>query len=267
MLRDFGFGTPTGAEFPGESRGDPGVPGSLAADVHPGQHGDGLRVRVTPVQLAAAYGAIANDGVLLAPTLVREVRRPGGHCSTATSPSRCGGWSARRSRRSSASSCARRWAKGGTGEHGAARELLRAREDRHRHPVRERPLRAGAVHGVLRGALSRRPPAARRDREDRQPAGQLLRRPHRRAGDADDAAAGARLAPGGDRPRPPHGARHRRSPRRRSRWPRRRPARRRSWSRCRTGPPESAPPRGRCRTSPGARSARRRWRCTGGGSG
>jgi len=33
---------------------------------------------VTPVQLAAAYAAIANDGILLAPTLVREVRDPSG---------------------------------------------------------------------------------------------------------------------------------------------------------------------------------------------
>ena len=38
----------------------------------------GYEIGVTPVQLAAAYGAIANDGVLLAPTLVREVRDPAG---------------------------------------------------------------------------------------------------------------------------------------------------------------------------------------------
>jgi cell division protein FtsI (penicillin-binding protein 3) len=38
----------------------------------------GYEFGVTPLQLAAAYGAIANDGVLLAPTLVREVRDPDG---------------------------------------------------------------------------------------------------------------------------------------------------------------------------------------------
>ena len=38
----------------------------------------GYEFAVTPVQLAAAYAAIANDGVLLAPTLVREVRDPDG---------------------------------------------------------------------------------------------------------------------------------------------------------------------------------------------
>ena len=39
----------------------------------------GYEFGVTPVQLAAAYAAIANDGVLLAPTLVREVRDPAGN--------------------------------------------------------------------------------------------------------------------------------------------------------------------------------------------
>jgi cell division protein FtsI (penicillin-binding protein 3) len=34
----------------------------------------GYEFGVTPVQLAAAYGAIANDGYLLTPTLVREIR-------------------------------------------------------------------------------------------------------------------------------------------------------------------------------------------------
>jgi cell division protein FtsI (penicillin-binding protein 3) len=38
----------------------------------------GYELGVTPVQLAAAYGAIANNGVLMAPTLLREVRDPSG---------------------------------------------------------------------------------------------------------------------------------------------------------------------------------------------
>jgi cell division protein FtsI (penicillin-binding protein 3) len=38
----------------------------------------GYSFGVTPVQLAAAYGAIANDGVLLTPTLVKEVHDPEG---------------------------------------------------------------------------------------------------------------------------------------------------------------------------------------------
>jgi membrane peptidoglycan carboxypeptidase len=38
----------------------------------------GYEFGVTPVQLASAYGAIANDGLLLTPTLVREIRSPSG---------------------------------------------------------------------------------------------------------------------------------------------------------------------------------------------
>jgi len=75
MLRAFGFGAPTGIEFPAESPGRLRAPrewsrpssASLAI---------GYELAVTPIQLAAAYGAIANDGVLLQPTLIREVRSP-----------------------------------------------------------------------------------------------------------------------------------------------------------------------------------------------
>lgn len=77
MLRDFGFGTMTGVEFPSESRGRLRRPaewsGTSAVSL-----AIGYEVAATPIQIAAAYGAIANDGVLLAPTLIREVRDPEG---------------------------------------------------------------------------------------------------------------------------------------------------------------------------------------------
>jgi cell division protein FtsI (penicillin-binding protein 3) len=78
MLRDFGFGTPTGAEFPSESRGRLARPDRWQPMYTRASLAMGYELGVTPVQLAAAYGAIANDGVLLAPTLVREVRDPAG---------------------------------------------------------------------------------------------------------------------------------------------------------------------------------------------
>lgn len=78
MLRDFGFGTPTGAEFPGESRGILALPHRWQPNYTRASVAMGYEFGVTPVQLAAAYAAIANDGVLLAPTLVREVRDPAG---------------------------------------------------------------------------------------------------------------------------------------------------------------------------------------------
>ncbi|HZA93813.1 MAG TPA: penicillin-binding transpeptidase domain-containing protein, partial [Gemmatimonadales bacterium] len=78
MLRDFGFGTPTGAEFPSESRGRLARPDRWQPMYTRASMAMGYEFGVTPVQLAAAYGAIANDGLLLTPTLVREIRGPSG---------------------------------------------------------------------------------------------------------------------------------------------------------------------------------------------
>lgn len=78
VLRDFGFGSPTGVEFPSESRGLLSRPDKWQPDFSRASMAIGYEFGVTPVQLAAAYAAIANDGVLLTPTLVREVRSPTG---------------------------------------------------------------------------------------------------------------------------------------------------------------------------------------------
>jgi cell division protein FtsI (penicillin-binding protein 3) len=78
MLRDFGFGTPTGAEFPSESRGRLARPDKWQPMYTRASLAMGYEFGVTPVQLAAAYGAIANHGLLLTPTLVREIRSPAG---------------------------------------------------------------------------------------------------------------------------------------------------------------------------------------------
>jgi cell division protein FtsI (penicillin-binding protein 3) len=77
-LRDFGFGTPTGAEFPSESRGRLARPDRWEPMYTRASMAMGYEFGTTSMQLAAAYGAIANDGVLLWPTLVREVRAPDG---------------------------------------------------------------------------------------------------------------------------------------------------------------------------------------------
>jgi cell division protein FtsI (penicillin-binding protein 3) len=78
MLRDFGFGTLTGAEFPSESRGRLARPDRWQPMYTRASLAMGYEFGVTPVQLAAAYAAIANDGLLLTPTLVREIRSPAG---------------------------------------------------------------------------------------------------------------------------------------------------------------------------------------------
>jgi cell division protein FtsI (penicillin-binding protein 3) len=77
-LRDFGFGSPTGVEYPSESRGRLMLPNRWKPAWSRASIAMGYEFLVTPVQLAAAYGAIANEGILLSPTLVREVRSPDG---------------------------------------------------------------------------------------------------------------------------------------------------------------------------------------------
>jgi cell division protein FtsI (penicillin-binding protein 3) len=68
----FGFGRKTGVDFPGETRGIV-LPvekwsGSTIGNVPIGQG-----IAVTPVQMAAAYGAIANGGVWVRPHLVKQI--------------------------------------------------------------------------------------------------------------------------------------------------------------------------------------------------
>ena len=70
-VRRFGFGDPTGIDFPGEERGIvldlSEYSGSTIGNLPIGQ---GLSV--TPMQMAAGYAAIANGGVLRPPRLILE---------------------------------------------------------------------------------------------------------------------------------------------------------------------------------------------------
>ena len=73
-IAKFGFGAQTGIDFPGESQGQV-LPldqwsGSTIGNVPIGQG-----IAVTPVQMAAAYGAIANGGIWVQPHLVQKVGR------------------------------------------------------------------------------------------------------------------------------------------------------------------------------------------------
>ncbi|HEX5520371.1 MAG TPA: penicillin-binding protein 2, partial [Longimicrobiaceae bacterium] len=76
-LRDFGFGTPTGVEYPAESSGRLRRPASWSK-LSPASLAIGYELSVTPLQLVMAYGALANGGVLMEPRLLREVRGPEG---------------------------------------------------------------------------------------------------------------------------------------------------------------------------------------------
>jgi cell division protein FtsI (penicillin-binding protein 3) len=73
-IRAFGFGTPTGVDLPGESKG-------ILRDVNRwsgisiGSISMGQEVGVTPIQLVTAVSAIANGGLLYKPHVVQELRR------------------------------------------------------------------------------------------------------------------------------------------------------------------------------------------------
>ena len=76
-IKRLGFGSRTGIDLKGES---PGILHSLSR-WQPSSIGSiaiGQEIGVTPLQMATAYCAIANDGMLVKPHLVREMRGPDG---------------------------------------------------------------------------------------------------------------------------------------------------------------------------------------------
>ena len=76
-LRRFGFGQPSGIELAGETWGIMRDPRSWARiDLVVQSFGQGISV--TPLQMVAAYAAIANGGTLLRPHLVRRIVAPSG---------------------------------------------------------------------------------------------------------------------------------------------------------------------------------------------
>ncbi len=76
-LRDFGFGTQTGVPFPTESPGVLRTPKSWSKQ-SANSLAMGYEISVTPLQLAAAYAALANGGELIEPALVKEIVDPDG---------------------------------------------------------------------------------------------------------------------------------------------------------------------------------------------
>ena len=68
----FGFGHPTGIDFPGESQGIVLPPGKWSGSTI-GNVPIGQGIAVTPMQMASAYAAIANGGTWVRPHLVERV--------------------------------------------------------------------------------------------------------------------------------------------------------------------------------------------------
>ncbi len=85
VARDYGFGITTNIEYPGEAGGILKKPkdwSSLTLNTI----AYGYEVSVTPLQIAAAYAAVANGGTLMKPYLVKKVVDPSGAVVRETRP-------------------------------------------------------------------------------------------------------------------------------------------------------------------------------------
>jgi cell division protein FtsI (penicillin-binding protein 3) len=83
--KKFGLGQVTGEGLPGEASGQLLAPADWSGSSY-GSVPIGLSVSATPLQMAAAYAAIANDGTWVQPHLIRETIAPDGTRTPAPAP-------------------------------------------------------------------------------------------------------------------------------------------------------------------------------------
>lgn len=74
-IRAFGFGQETKIDLPGEASGIL-IPEKAIKQINIATMSMGQSIAVTPMQLVTAVSAVANDGVLMKPQLVKEIRDP-----------------------------------------------------------------------------------------------------------------------------------------------------------------------------------------------
>lgn len=89
MFKRFGFGEHTQIDLIGEERGLMRVPGDPywhMSDLGRNAYGQGIAV--TPLQVAVAYGVLANGGLMMKPYIVSEIRTPEGTVRTNPTPLR-----------------------------------------------------------------------------------------------------------------------------------------------------------------------------------
>jgi cell division protein FtsI/penicillin-binding protein 2 len=82
---DFGIGKKTGIDLPGEAKGFIPSPRSWS-DFVLSCVGFGQGISLTPLQLVCAYGALANDGILMKPFVVKAVLEENGDTLESKSP-------------------------------------------------------------------------------------------------------------------------------------------------------------------------------------
>jgi cell division protein FtsI (penicillin-binding protein 3) len=81
VLARFGYGSPTGVGFPGEAGGV--VPELDWTDITRATVSYGQGISMTPLQMAAVYATVANDGMWVEPRLVRGTSGPDGRLEQA----------------------------------------------------------------------------------------------------------------------------------------------------------------------------------------
>lgn len=84
-IQDFGFNKPTGVDLPGEARGIM-IDKAKIKPINIATMAIGQSIAVTPIQLITAAAAVANDGQLLRPQIVREARDREGRVTRAFAP-------------------------------------------------------------------------------------------------------------------------------------------------------------------------------------
>ena len=74
-----GFGEKTGLELEGESKGDiKNLIKKPVGELYAATASYGQGIAVTPIQMAAAFLAVANNGVMMQPYIVKEIVKPDG---------------------------------------------------------------------------------------------------------------------------------------------------------------------------------------------
>ena len=85
----FGFGTITGSELPGEQEGILFDPNEMSI-VDTAAMGIGQGIAVTPLQMVQAFSAIANEGHMMKPFIVKEIDYPDGSIYEKKEPTEAG---------------------------------------------------------------------------------------------------------------------------------------------------------------------------------
>lgn len=84
-LEQFGLGKPTNIDLPGEAKGIL-IPREQIKPINIATMSMGQSIAITPIQLLTVAAAIANDGLLLKPQIVREIRTKEGQLAYSFQP-------------------------------------------------------------------------------------------------------------------------------------------------------------------------------------